>query len=193
MSVIDKQAMSLPIMLYIVGWVFFVYLFVQLFNYGLAEQNNLLVSGLAFINFGIHEVSHLVVFFLPTLIVAAAGSFGEIAFPALVMALAIRAKSYFAAIFAALWTMLAMHSVGRYMADARAQALPLMGPGESIQHDWNYIFSQLGTLQYDTLIGGSVRTAGTVLGISALILGLYLIVIKLLVRSTVESADHQGQ
>jgi len=83
MSVIDKQAMSLPIMLYIVGWVFFVYLFVQLFNYGPAEQNNLLVSGLAFINFGIHEVSHLVVFFLPTLIVAARAHLVKSHFPRL--------------------------------------------------------------------------------------------------------------
>lgn len=178
----------MSILLYIVGWVFYLYLFIGIFVYGTAESSNLLVTGLGFISFGIHEVSHLVVFFMPSIIVAAAGSIGEIAFPALIMAMALRAKSYFAAIFAGLWTMLAMHSVGRYMADARAQILPLMGPGESVRHDWNYIFIQLGLLDYDTFIGGSFQMAGTSVGIIALGFGLYLIV-KTLMRADSPRSD----
>jgi hypothetical protein len=49
-----------------------------------------------------------------------------------------------------------------YMSDARAMALPLVTAGNSdyIEHDWHTIFSGLGVLQYDTVIGGSVRALG---------------------------------
>ncbi len=51
-----------------------------------------------------------------------------------------------------------------YMADARAMALPLVtvGDPESGGHDWNYIFSNLGLLPYDTRIGAATRIIGWV-------------------------------
>ncbi len=51
-----------------------------------------------------------------------------------------------------------------YMADARAQALPLVGVGDvdSAPHDWAAIFSSLGVLQHDTRIAAAVRAAGWV-------------------------------
>lgn len=49
-----------------------------------------------------------------------------------------------------------------YMADARAMGLPLvtLGDPEFAKHDWNTIFTNLGVLQYDTLIAGVVRFLG---------------------------------
>lgn len=48
-----------------------------------------------------------------------------------------------------------------YMADARAQALPLVSVGESDNpHDWFNIFSSLGLLQHDTQIASVVRFLG---------------------------------
>src|SRR5207249_9901892 len=49
-----------------------------------------------------------------------------------------------------------------YMCDARAMALPLVTAGNSdyLEHDWHTIFSGLGVLPYDTLIGGCVRILG---------------------------------
>ena len=75
--------------------------------------------------------------------------------------------------------MLGFMSAGRYMADARAQKLQLIGPSETVQHDWHYVFSQLGWLNADTLIGGTVQTIGVVIGAIGLLLGLYLMVLKL--------------
>jgi len=48
------------------------------------------------------------------------------------------------------------------MADARAQALPLVTVGDSdyVEHDWNYIFSSLGVLQHDLGIAAVVRFLG---------------------------------
>ncbi len=51
-----------------------------------------------------------------------------------------------------------------YMADARAQVLPLVGVGdmesEETMHDWYRIFSQLGVLNHDTQIATLVRILG---------------------------------
>ena len=49
-----------------------------------------------------------------------------------------------------------------YMADARAQVLPLVTVGDPDQagHDWFLIFSSLGVLQHDTQIAAVVRFLG---------------------------------
>lgn len=49
-----------------------------------------------------------------------------------------------------------------YMADARAQALPLVTTGDPdfVEHDWYAIFSSLDVLNYDTKIAAVVRLLG---------------------------------
>ena len=164
------------IWLYILLWLFFVYLYTQILSFDQASVSNVVLGGMYFIQFGVHEASHIVFGFLPAIMVAAAGSLGEIAFTSLIAFAAFRAKSYFAGVFSLLWVMLAMTSAGNYMADARAQAMPLVGPSENPQHDWHFVFGQLGWLNADTAIGGSVRFAGDVIGLAGLILGLVLII-----------------
>ena len=49
-----------------------------------------------------------------------------------------------------------------YMADARAQELPLVTTGDRdfVEHDFHVIFSSLGVLDYDTKIAAVLRTLG---------------------------------
>jgi len=49
-----------------------------------------------------------------------------------------------------------------YMADARAQELPLLtvGDPEFVEHDWFAMFGSLGVLDHDTQIAAFVRVAG---------------------------------
>lgn len=49
-----------------------------------------------------------------------------------------------------------------YMADARAQVLPLVTTGDPdfVEHDFHAIFTQLGVLNYDTKIAMAVRLLG---------------------------------
>lgn len=178
----NKNTKFMPhsLWLYILGWLFFLYLFTQILSFNLENSNNILLSGLYFIEFGVHEASHLIFFFLPAIFVAAAGSVGQLAFTLLILAATLKAKAYFASVFAGLWIMLALHNIGRYMADASAQLIPLIGPGETVQHDWNYIFGQLGWLQYDTAIGGATIFIGTVIGVQSLAFGLILITMKII-------------
>jgi hypothetical protein len=161
--------------LYIPLWLCFAYLLLQILGFQAGSEQNILITGMYFIEFGVHEVSHLLVGFLPSIFVAAAGSIGEITFTVLILVAALKARSYFATIFGALWVMLAMTSVGRYMADARTQLIPLMGPSDQPIHDWFFVFNQLGWLQYDTLIGSVVRGIGIGIGIAALGGGIWLI------------------
>jgi hypothetical protein len=60
--------------------------------------------------------------------------------------------------------------IATYMADARAQDLPLLtiGDGGYVIHDWNYLFSKLGLLQHDVQIAGTVRIFGW-LGMSCVV------------------------
>lgn len=48
------------------------------------------------------------------------------------------------------------------MADARAQALPLITVGDTdyVIHDWNYLFTSVGLLNHDTQIAAVVRALG---------------------------------
>lgn len=53
-----------------------------------------------------------------------------------------------------LWFFENFWNIARYMADARAQVLPLVGSGE---HDWTEILTRWGVLQLDTTLAGFVR------------------------------------
>jgi hypothetical protein len=66
--------------------------------------------------------------------------------------------------------------IARYMADAQAQQLPwfTIGRYESVIHDWNYLFTKLGALSYDTVIADVVRSVGS--------LGMIVVVFWLLWR-----------
>jgi hypothetical protein len=52
--------------------------------------------------------------------------------------------------------------IATYMADARAQDLPLLtiGDGDYVIHDWNYLLGKVGMLQHDVQIAGTVRFLG---------------------------------
>ena len=57
-------------------------------------------------------------------------------------------------------------NISRYMADARAQELPLVGGGE---HDWTEIFSRWGVLYLDTRIASMTRGIGFLLVIGTML------------------------
>lgn len=153
-------------------WLFMLYWFIQLLGFRQSETNNLFISGLYLVQFGVHEVGHMAFMFAPPLVTALAGSACEILFTVLIVVAAVRAKSYWALVFGLLWMMMALMSVGNYMADARAQAMPLMGPSVDAVHDWNFIFGELGWLQADVVLGTITKVIGGIVGAGALVIGL---------------------
>lgn len=57
----------------------------------------------------------------------------------------------------AIWGLQNCFNIARYMADARAQLLPLVGGGE---HDWTEILSHWGLLQADTRLAAWLTALG---------------------------------
>lgn len=108
-------------------------------------------------NLAFHEAGHPIFSILGESITVYGGTLGQLTFP-LVAAWTFRRQHNTASYaFTLLWLGENLFNIARYMADARAQILPLVGNGE---HDWTEIFSRWHVLGGDTFIAGIVRLIG---------------------------------
>jgi len=108
-------------------------------------------------NLAFHEAGHLFFGLLGSTLGLYGGTLGQLAFP---IAAAVNFRHRHQAAGAALsgvWLFQNLLNIARYMADARAQVLPLVGGGE---HDWYHIFSRWGVLERDTAIAAVTQTIG---------------------------------
>ena len=106
-----------------------------------------------------HEAGHLVFGILGPTMGLYGGTLGQFVFPIVVIIGFWRQRT--AVSFAAgwIWFFENFFSVARYMADARAQVLPLVGGGE---HDWFNIFLRWHVLDCDITIAAIVLNCGWV-------------------------------
>ena len=104
-----------------------------------------------------HEAGHPIFgLFGPTLGLYG-GTLGQLVFPIAALGSFWAQREPVGFAVAGAWLFENFFNIARYMADARAQELPLVGGGE---HDWTNIFSRWGVLSSDTLIAGYVSGAG---------------------------------
>lgn len=108
-------------------------------------------------NLVIHEAGHPIVGLLSGRLTVYGGTLFQLLFPALVAWHFRRGGEALGLAFGLVWLGENLLNVARYMADARAQALPLVGGGE---HDWTEIFSRWGVLAADTRIAGFTAFLG---------------------------------
>jgi hypothetical protein len=85
------------------------------------------------------------------------GTLGQLFFPTVVSLSFWNRKEPIGFCVGTTWFFQNFFNIARYMADARAQSLPLLGGGI---HDWNHLFSAWGVLRLDTKIAGLVETVG---------------------------------
>jgi len=122
-------------------------------------------SGFLFIdqvNLVVHEAGHLLFGWFGATLGLWGGTLLELLAPAsLAFYFALQRQTTGAA-FAAFFFFENFLYISVYMADARAQSLPLVtvGDPEMGGHDWFRIFSQLGLLRQDRAIAAVVRTLG---------------------------------
>jgi hypothetical protein len=104
-----------------------------------------------------HEAGHPIIGIFSSRLEPYGGTIGQLVFPC-VLAVSFWRKGQ-ALGFAAgcLWFFENWFNIARYMADARALELPLVGGGD---HDWNTILSRWNLLQYDTRIAAAVTLVG---------------------------------
>jgi hypothetical protein len=87
-----------------------------------------------------------------------------------------RQSDYFGVAVCGAWLSTNLFGVATYMADAQAQALPLVSPfsGHPI-HDWNYLFTRLGWLSACGQIGLATELLATLVMVAALGFGSWLV------------------
>jgi hypothetical protein len=120
------------------------------------------------VNLPIHETGHIVFSPFGELVTALGGTIFQLLVPAVFVGYFIRRRDQFAASIALWWVAENLWNVSTYVADAQAQALPLVGGGE---HDWAFILAELDVLQQDARIAAIVRFAGTLLFVIAILWG----------------------
>ncbi len=115
-------------------------------------------------NLALHEAGHPICGILSERLTVYGGTLFQLLFPAAAMFEFRRQRTAAGFAMALAWLGENLLNIGRYMADARAQELPLVGNGE---HDWTEIFMRWGVLAGDVRIGGFTRFLGYVLIIGA--------------------------
>jgi uncharacterized membrane protein YadS len=116
-------------------------------------------------NLALHEAGHPLVGILSNRLAVYGGTLFQLAFP-VVFALDFRRRGH-APGFAAcgVWLGENLLNVARYMADARAGQLPLVGGGD---HDWLEIFTRWRMLPRDTAVANLTRVVAVVLIVASL-------------------------
>jgi hypothetical protein len=110
----------------------------------------------------VHEGGHLLFRFFGEFISVAGGTFLQLFAPFALAVYFMFQRQAQGVVFCLFFMFQQFLPVATYMADARAQDLPLLtvGDAEYVIHDWNYLFGKLGVLEHDTQIASAVRAMG---------------------------------
>ncbi len=116
-------------------------------------------SLLGALNLGIHEAGHLLFSWLSwDFLTAAGGTLLQLAAPIASAWMFAGQPDYFASVFCGTWLATNLYGVATYMADARELDLPLVSVGGGdADHDWNFMLSAVGLLNWDTRLALLVR------------------------------------
>lgn len=135
-----------------IAWLCFYTLFLI---YAITDRSGFLF--LDNVNLIIHEGGHFFFNWFGYTIMILGGTLGELLVPLFCAAYFFAHRETTGFAFCAFWFFENFPYIGTYMADARAQVLPLVGSGD---HDWGILFGQWGLLQHDRQIGGTMRAIG---------------------------------
>lgn len=103
------------------------------------------------VNLAFHEAGHLLFRILGDTASLYGGTLMQFVFPSVVAVQFLHRGQTLSAAAGAVWFCENLRYMALYMADARAQQLPLVGGGE---HDWTNILSRWGLLASDTRLAG---------------------------------------
>lgn len=103
------------------------------------------------VNLAFHEAGHFFFGLFGELMHWLGGTLGQFVFPLACLFHFLHRGQLLQAAGCALWGCENLRYVALYVADARSQALPLVGGG---QHDWAYLLGRFGLLEQDQRIAG---------------------------------------
>ena len=132
------------------------------------------------VNLPFHEAGHVVFGIFGQFIGSLGGTLGQLLMPAVAMFALLRQRDTFGASLCFWWFGQNFLDIAPYMADARAGQLPLIGGnfGHSAPygfHDWQYLLTETGLLQYDQSLALLCVNLGRILMLLSLAWGAYLL------------------
>ena len=132
------------------------------------------------INLVFHEAGHVIFMPLGSFMTTLGGSLGQVLMPLIAMAaLAVKNRDYFGASLGLWWCGQSIMDLAPYINDARDLKLLLLGGGTGQDrpgiHDWENILLDLGLIQYDHQIAAATDAVGTLIVVTALCWGGYVL------------------
>jgi hypothetical protein len=118
-------------------------------------------------NLALHEAGHPLFGILSERLAVYGGTLMQLVFPAACLVEFRRRRETLSLAMCWIWLAENLLNIARYMADARAQLLPLVG-GEDVLHDWNTILARWRLLQKDVVLANCLRVLAWLLIASAL-------------------------
>lgn len=120
------------------------------------------------VDLAIHETGHLVFAPFGELLGMAGGTLFQLILPCAFVVYFFTRSDRFGAAVCLWWVAQNCWNISVYVADARAQELPLVGGGE---HDWAYLLDRAGWLMHDAALSRGVHATGVLIFAVALTLG----------------------
>jgi len=115
---------------------------------------------LDYVNLPFHEFGHILFGPFGETMQFLGGTISQLMWPFILIIYFLRRKELLSASFCLFWFGENFLNISKYIADARAMLLPLVGGGI---HDWNILLSKWGLLKYDHAIARAIFVIGSVL------------------------------
>jgi len=125
------------------------------------------------VNLVIHEAGHLFFRLFGKFIYTLGGTLMQIILPSLIVWTFLKNNYRTGVQFSLLWLGQNFINISVYAADAQARKLPLLG-GKKVYHDWHYMLTELGILEYDYLVGYFFYSVAIIIFIIVLLLPLIM-------------------
>lgn len=180
------------------GWIVFVLMLttsLALDAIGRCGFVPMVFNSLTMIGFIIHELGHLAFRVAPEWFYVAGGTLFQLALPLGAIIMFVRQRDDAAACFAVCWLAISLVHSADYIADARAQRLDMsmsasfwsladqqsVRPDE-LRHDWDYLLSSAGLLNWDKSIAACVRVFAVSIAVVAVLFNGWLAYLSVLHR-----------
>ena len=122
-----------------------------------------------------HEAGHFFFMLFGRTLHILGGTITQLLIPTICLVAFLRKADYFGATFSLGWFGENLFGIARYIGDARARVLPLLGGASKENHDWYNLLKNWNILEYDTYIASGVWLTGVTVMIAAILFGTWLL------------------
>jgi len=117
------------------------------------------------VNLLLHEGGHVLLNFFGETVHFLGGTFGQLFFPLACAYHFLQARQFYESWLMGIWFAESLMNTARYLGDAQAQVLPLVG---GHIHDWNWLLSRWGGLDHCEAIGSGLHVIASLIALTSI-------------------------